>query len=302
MCFFLNKYVIVTLFVVFGTISTLCISDSMASEKVMHIPFQLDESYLPIANIEIGGKKHEFMIDTGSATALHLSKDLMLEISGLVLEPEKERSTDLAGKVIYNDKFNIPNIIINNTLFQNVKGVSLTPWGMHLTTDKSLPSSMVIGLGLFNNRAVLINYKDQQLSVSAHMQALGIDINDGWIELPLRLTQEGIMVEISQNAQIYKMVLDTGATASVFWKNRLKSPLVSISCKDVIKDMDNEECFASAFQLEGAGVKKININAVIIDGKFDHLSADGLVGNNFFQQYAVLIDFPGKRLFIKDIA
>ncbi len=63
---------------------------------------------------------------------------------------------------------------------------------------------MVIGLGLFNNRAVLINYKDQQLSVSAHMQALGIDINDGWIELPLRLTQEGIMVEISQNAQIYK--------------------------------------------------------------------------------------------------
>ncbi len=49
-------------------------------------------------------------------------------------------------------------------------------------------------------------------------------------------------------------------------------------------------------------MKKININAVIIDGKFDHLSADGLVGNNFFQQYAVLIDFPGKRLFIKDIA
>ncbi|WP_074020445.1 hypothetical protein [Xenorhabdus thuongxuanensis] len=68
------------------------------------------------------------------------------------------------------------------------------------------------------------------------------------------------------------------------------------------KDLDKEKCIVSTFQLNEIGAKKIKLNSLLVDGDFNHLNADGLIGNNFFNQYAVLIDFPGKRLFIKDNA
>lgn len=295
----LSKYIVVPSFFIFGSIIILFVKYCTASENVMQIHFRFDEYQLPMANIEINNRKHEFMIDTGSNTALHLTKDTMSEISQLVIKPDKERSIDLAGKVIENDKFNISRLFINGMLFKNINGVSLTPWGIYLTPDNKLPTSMVIGLDLFKERAVLIDYKSQRFSVSHNLQTLGINLADGWLELPFRLSQEGILIKVSQNAQPYTMVLDTGATVSVFWKERLKSRPVEISCLDVLNEMDNDGCNASTFQLEDEVLGKININAVILDGKFDQIEADGLIGNNFFQKYAVLIDFPGNKLFIK---
>ncbi len=185
-------------------------------------------------------------------------------------------------------------------LFKNVCGMSLTPWGLYLNENKNLPTTMAIGLGLFKDRVILLDYKNNRLLVSEYFPALGINVNDGWIELPLKHTHEGIIVKTSQNLNDYNLVLDTASTVSLIWRNRLKPPIVNFSCQHVLKDMDNKGCVASAFRLVGTGAKKIDVNAVILDGKLDHLGADGLIGNNFFQKYAVLIDFPGKRLFIKE--
>ncbi|WP_434524897.1 aspartyl protease family protein [Photorhabdus asymbiotica] len=300
MHFSLSKHIKVTALVAFSSIMSLFVTDSMASEKVMHINFQFDEFALPIANLEIDGKTQDLMIDTGSTIGLHLSKNLMSKISGLVIEPEKARSTDLTGKIFLNDKFNIPQLSINGMMFKNVTGVSLTPWGMKLIGDNNLPSSMVMGLDLFKGKVVLIDYKSRKLSVSDHLQELGVNVDKGWIKLPLRLTKEGIAVKVSQNFKSYNMVLDTGASVSMFWKERLKSPPVNISCQAVVKEMDNEGCVASTFQLDEMGVEGIKLNSVLVDGGFNQLDTDGLIGNNFFNKYAVLIDFPGKRLFIKE--
>ncbi len=83
MHFILNKMITVTAMVIFCSFTSLFSMDSLASEKVMHMHFHLDESYLPLTNIEIDGKKQEFIIDTGSNTALHLSKELMAKIAFL---------------------------------------------------------------------------------------------------------------------------------------------------------------------------------------------------------------------------
>ncbi|KOY63127.1 hypothetical protein AM629_04240 [Photorhabdus heterorhabditis] len=300
MHFSLSKHIKVTAFVAFSSMMSLFVTDSVASEKVMHINFQFDEFSLPIANLEIDGKTQNLMIDTGSIIGLHLSKNLMSKISGLVIEPEKARSTDLTGKIFLNDKFNIPQLSINGMVFKDVTGVSLTPWGMTLMGDNHLPSSMVIGLDLFKEKVVLIDYKSRKLSVSDHLQALGVNVDEGWIKLPLRLTKEGIAVKVSQNFKSYNMVLDTGASVSIFWKERLKSPPANISCQAVVQEMDNEGCVASTFQLDEMGAKGIKLNSVLVDGEFNQLNTDGLIGNNFFNKYAILIDFSGKRLFIKE--
>ncbi|MEQ1974708.1 hypothetical protein [Xenorhabdus sp. SGI240] len=301
MLFSLNKHLTAIILIVFSSVTPGFVTDSMAAEEVIHIDFQFDEFSIPIANLEIDGKKQNLMFDTGSSRGFHLTKEFMSEIPGLEIDPEKARSTDVTGKVYFNDQFNIPKLSINGMIFKDITGVSLKPWGVTLLgKEKKLPTSMVIGLGLFEDKVILIDYKKQRLSVSDHLQALSVNISDGWNELPLRLTQEGIAVKVSQNAKSYNMILDTGASASVFWRTRLQSPPVILPCGALREDLANEECTVSAFQLDEAGANAIKLNSLLVDGEFNQLNADGLIGNNFFNQYAVLIDFPGKRLFIKN--
>ncbi|PHM60114.1 aspartyl protease family protein [Xenorhabdus ishibashii] len=303
MLFSLNKHLMATVFIVFSSVTSLLVTDSMAAEEVIHIDFQFDKFSLPVANLEIDGKKQKLMLDTGASQALHLTKEFMSEISGLVIGPEKVRSTDITGKVFFNDKFHIPQLSINGMIFKDITGVSLTPWGVTLLgQEKKLPTSMVMGLNLFKDKVVLIDYKNQQLSVSDHLPALDVNVADGWSELPLRLTREGIVVKVSQNAKSYNMILDTGASASIFWQQRLQSPPIILPCGALRKELSKEECVVSTFQLDEKDAKKIKLNSLLVDGDFNHLNADGLIGNNFFNQYAILIDFPGKRLFIKDNA
>ncbi|PHM45340.1 hypothetical protein Xmau_00990 [Xenorhabdus mauleonii] len=307
MCFLLNKYISKLSFI---ALSFLAMTNAVAAETVMHMDFQLNKkTSLPIATIDIDGEKQEFMIDTGSMNGFHLSKDFMSKISGLVIEPEKARSTDVTGKVFFNEKFNIPQVSINGMTFKNVSGVSLTPWGASMTisdgkkikptVEGNLPEDMVIGLGLFKEKAVLIDYKTQKLSVSDHTQSLGIDTAHGWIELPLNLSKEGIVIKVSQNAKHYNMVLDTAASISFFWKEKLSVDANRLSCQVVHSLLTNKECVASAFKLDGTGDKDLSVNTILMDGEFKQLNFDGLIGYNFIKDHAILIDFPGKKLFIK---
>lgn len=298
MHFLLDRHITAMILVLLSSVLPLVAS---ATEKVMQMPFQLDDTSLPVTHVEIDGKRQTFSIDTGSSIALHLSKDVMAQLPGLIVEPEKERTTDLTGKIFLNERFHIPQLSINGMIFNNVRGVSLTPWGMVLIPDGHLPTSMVIGLDLFKGKAVLIDYKAQRLSVAGNVQALSVNVADGgWVTLPLQLSQEGIVVNVSHRLQRYNMVLDTGASVSVFWKDRLKSSFSHLPCQLVMPEMNNKGCVATEFQLDEVGIENIKLNAVLLDGAFEHMETDGLIGNNFFKEFAVLIDFPGQKLFIKN--
>ncbi|CBY27644.1 TPA: hypothetical protein ACY3XX_001209 [Yersinia enterocolitica] len=300
MYFLPNKHTAAIIFALFFSVSSPTALGATVPEKVMHMPFVWDDTATPIVRIEINGIWENFMIDTGALIALHLFSDVIARLPGLIPEPGKHRTTDLTGKVFLNDKFYIPKLSINGMEFKNVKGISVnTPQGMMFSPDSIPPHSMMIGLDLFKGKAVLIDYQKQRLSVADNTQTLGINIADGWISLPLRLTQEGVEIKVIKNSKEYNMLLDTGATVSVFFKERLKSPFVSLSCQTVIKEMDHEGCEASDFQLNEMGATEIGFNAVLLDGAFNQMDTDGLIGNNFLKKFAVVLDFPEKRLLIK---
>ncbi|EEP92292.1 hypothetical protein ykris0001_1160 [Yersinia kristensenii ATCC 33638] len=63
--------------------------------------------------------------------------------------------------------------------------------------------------------------------------------------------------------------------------------------------MDHEGCEASDFQLNEIGATEIGFNAVLLDGAFNQMDTDGLIGNNFLNEFALVIDFPGQKLHIK---
>lgn len=299
MHFLPNKHIIAMTFVLLYSVTTPAALGDIAPQKVMHMPLEWDDTAIPLVNVEINGLRQSFSIDTGSEMGLHLTKEVMVQLPGLVPVEGKHRSIDLAGKVLFNEKFHIPQISINRMIFKDVKGVSFSPWGLTLNPKTAPRNAMVMGLGLFKEKTVLIDYKNQHLSVADNTQALGINMADGWIALPLRLTSEGIELKISKNAKEYNMVLDTGATVSVFWQERLKSSVISHPCQKLIGDIEMDGCVASDFQLNEVGAKEISFNAVLLDGVFNQMDTDGLIGNNFLNKFAVLIDFPGQKLLIK---
>ncbi|CNK64369.1 aspartyl protease family protein [Yersinia alsatica] len=300
MHFLSNKYIRTMIITLLFSVFSLAASAAPTPVAVMHMPFEWDDTSVPVVNVEINGMRQTFMIDTGATIALHLFKDVMAQLPGLIPEPGKQRTTDLTGKIYLNDKFHIPQLSINGMIFKDVKGISLTiPRGMPLTSDSIIPHTMMIGLDLFKEKAVLIDYQSQRLSVADTTQALGINMADGWVSLPLRMTQEGVAINVLKNSKEYNMVVDTGATVSVFWKERIKNPFVSISCQTVMVGMEHEGCVASDFQLNEKGVKEISFNAVLLDGAFNQMDTDGLIGKNFLDKFALLIDFPAKKILIK---
>lgn len=97
------------------------------------------------------------------------------------------------------------------------------------------------------------------------------------------------------------MLLDTGVTVSGFFKERLKSPFVKLSCQTVMKEMDHEGCEASDFQLNEIGATEIGFNAVLLDGAFNQMDTDGLIGNNFLNEFSLAIDFTGQKFTSKNL-
>ncbi len=264
--------------------------------SAMEIPLTFDKSHLPISNIIINGVRGDFMLDTGSLTPFHFSKEFIAKTPGVKLTGEKERSMDLSGSIYTNDKFLIDKAIINGMPFNYVEGVSLTPWGLVLENGEK-PDSMVMGLRLFKDKVILLDYEKKKLSIVENISQLRTDLSQ-WISLPLVVNEEGVTIEIKNGNEKYKMNLDTGATFSLFWKERMKTNYDAISCKEVMSSLDQNDCNAMKM-LVNEPENKLVINAVLVDGDFKHMNVDGVIGNNFIRNHKILIDFPNHKLFIK---
>lgn len=271
--------------------------NSFSAVSAMEIPLRFDESLLPMSNININGINNDFMIDTGSLTPLHFSKELIAKTPGIKLTGEKQRSMDISGRTYTNDKFIIDKAIINGMSFNHVEGVSLTPWGLVLLENGKKPDSMVIGLGLFKDKVILIDYKDKKISVAEDINQFNTDLNQ-WISLPLVVDAEGITIEIKHGNEKYKMNFDTGATLSLFWKERLKGKYSKISCEAVMNTIEHDNCDAIQMMVNAAE-NKLAINALLVEGDFKHMDVDGVIGNNFIQNHKILIDFPKHTLLIE---
>ncbi|KAF1051998.1 MAG: hypothetical protein GAK43_02150 [Stenotrophomonas maltophilia] len=283
----------------FGSLSIALALPAVQAEPVLRLPFHLDGASLPVLSLELGGARQVFHLDTSSLEALHLDRALLANIPGLTLSAEKRRSTDLTGKVYLDDRFRIARLDVDGLRFDNVDGVTLTPWGKTLSPDGHLPSTMAIGLGLFKDKALLIDYRQRQLSVAAQARPLIIG-QTGWIDLPLQLTEEGVVLHMAQGAGRYDLILDTGASLSVLFKQAGARPFTPLAaCQTLLAGLDFSGCQATTLHFAEPGLERLSLGAMVLDGDYGHLDMHGLLGSNFFEHFAVLLDFPGERLLIR---
>ena len=255
-----------------------------------------DDKYnLPSIMINYQGEKIQMILDTGSNIALHLPMDLINKIPNKMENSEKIRSTDLSGNVTELRSFIIDKLVLNSFTFNKVQVVEYKDWGLYISSDQTNNSEdtnedkPVIGLGLFDDYVLTINYPESNITIS---DDIATNLTPQWIAIPFDLNGEGLVVNLSDGIKNYKMVLDTGATVSLIKQQSLSPKSITIS--------DPEDDF-KAISLDVNNVVNDSVLPIIIDSFPNEFQADGLLGADFLSKNRVKIDFKNKQMWIQPV-
>ncbi|TSJ90578.1 hypothetical protein FPQ14_05805 [Gilliamella apicola] len=269
---------------------------AQSAEVTWDINFD-DKYNLPLIMMDFQGEKITMTLDTGSKIALHLPMDLINKIANKTENSEKIRTIDLSGGVTELKSFIVNKLELNSFIFNNVQVVEYKDWGLFISSnpmdnDNSEDNNAfkaVIGLKLFDNYVLTINYPESNLTISDDTST---DLNPNWVAIPFDLNGEGLVVNLSDGIKNYKMVLDTGATVSLIKEQSLSPESIKIS--------DPEDNFKS-ISLDVNNVANDSVLPIIIDSFPNEFQSDGLLGADFLSKNRVKIDFKNKQMWIQPV-
>ncbi|WP_340620031.1 hypothetical protein [Xenorhabdus siamensis] len=267
-------------------------------EKPVILKLNFDKYSVPYTTFMIDGQPVYAMVDTGSSMDFYLYEDQINKIKGLKKE-NTYHSTDLTGKVQENIKYLVNSLDVNNMKFKNVIVTPFKQWGLLVYHKGKLPDTPVVGLGAFKDKQITLDYISNSLIIADSLTG-NRKTPKGFTELPFQMSADGMVFDAEQSGHKYHMILDTGATVSMIWRERLKS-YRPISCLTAHPEMDNKGCEATTLTIKSITGKPEHFGAVIVDGHFQHMGkVDGLIGNSFLRNKKIIIDFKNKKVFLSD--
>lgn len=269
------------------------------------LPIIFDEYNVPHVKLTVNGHTELFKLDTGTMTGIHLRRD-WIDLLGPTLIPldRRQEMTDVSGRHFSGKRFTIKALDINGMAFSNISAVELQPWGSRLSQmGNGTPppigndKEMVIGVGFFRGKQVLIDYPHAQLTIAQPGVPLRTP-QTHWEEVPWHLSEQGLTLRYRQGQHKFTMVLDTGTTMSLITVRR-PGTLQRFRCEQYRLHFNtgNVPCMAAKIQSRDISGHP-QLLALTLDLEFSAIRYDGLLGANFFKQYPVLIDFAAQRLWI----
>ncbi len=257
-------------------------SACFASEAVT-VPIAFDTGF-PVVTLTLNGKAIPFTLDTGSSRAFHLAKRDAKKFPELVYTGKKFKAMDAAGHVMEDAEVSIPNLSVNGLAFGTTTGVIAQPWGLSIGKGHGPDQKLsVLGLGFFDGRRVIIDYPSKTLTIADADDDAVTQRVAGWTSYPYDRSKAGQVLVLSSGKADYRMVLDSPSNVSIV---RAK---LAAGRDDFVKcDMDlgpGRVCENVGLALPGGSPVK----ALLIDLP-ERFSDDGLLGQDFFFQYAVFID------------
>ncbi|MDX7992108.1 hypothetical protein [Xenorhabdus littoralis] len=262
------------------------------------LKLSFDEYSTPHTTLLINGYPVYVMIDTGSVMGFHLQESQLKKIKGLKKE-RTYRSTDAAGKIQENIEYLADSLDVNGLKLRNVTVIPFKQWGLKLSDRGELPNGSVAGLGAFKDKLIMLDLVSHSLTMSDSLTNNTL-APKGFQEFPFHMSSDGMIFDVEQSGHKYHMILDTGATVSTVWRERLK-PYEPASCLMVDPNMDNKGCEATMLTTKSKSGNPERFGAVVVAGNFKHMgNIDGLLGNNFLRNRKILMDFKNKKIFISD--
>lgn len=266
--------------------------------KTITLKLSFDKYATPHATFLINGYPIYAMIDTGSSFGFHLQESQLKKIKGLKKE-RTYRSTDGKGKIQENIEYLADSLDVNGIKLVNITVTPFKKWGLMISGEGELPESPVVGLGAFKNKQILLDYISNSLTISNNVDYNSL-VKDNFKEFYFQMSADGLVLDVEQSGHTYHLILDTGATVSMVWSERLKSHKFA-SCLLVDPEMDNKGCEATLFEIKSKDGNSAQFGAVVVPGDFKHMgNVDGLIGNNFLKERKVFIDFKSNKVFISN--
>ncbi|CCW31362.1 conserved exported hypothetical protein [Xenorhabdus nematophila F1] len=274
---------------------TSCLADSGNS---VTLKLNYDKYFTPHATFIINGHPVNMMIDTGSSKGFYLQEPQLKKIQGLKKE-STYYSTNITGKRQENTEYLAASLDMNGLKLKNVTVIPFKQWGALISNTGKLPDGPVVGLDAFKDKQIMLDFVSHSFTMSDSF-IHNMPVPKGFNAFTFHMSPDGMVFDVDQSGHTYHLILDTGATASVIWRERLKQ-YEPKSCLLVYPKMDNEGCQATLLTIKSKTGNPQHFGAVVVVGNFKHMgNVDGLLGNNFLRNRKVLIDFKNKKVFISD--
>jgi hypothetical protein len=270
---------------------------AVGAQAEVSVPLTLEKG-IPVATLTINGTSFPFTFDIGSGRTIHLTPEVMAKIPGLKLTGRKVKSGDLAGKVREEEEFVIPDLVIDGVSFGEVKGVAYVPWGLNVGEGAGPPPHSVIGLALFEKQPFVYDQANLKLRFGAPLAPGGS--GEGWREMSHERMHEGIAMKLSNARAAYRLVFDSAANLSI-----VKPQPVAAQRDEAVKcDLFGpaRPCAYVTTTLPDApvapGGKPAAIKSYLMPLP-DRFKADGILGADFFQAYAVYVDLARRTVALR---
>lgn len=251
---------------------------------------------LPFVNIQVENEKAKVLLDTGARNqVLVLKEDILSKLSTIKLFPTKEKSSDITGKEYIATKYILPNFNIGAVSFFQVRLTQDTNWGLSDDSAENILKTKdgVIGLELFINKAIIIDYPHKKLTIIYEKYPEEYDI-DNWHNLDFKVDRYGLnlYLSIDQN-KTKRFILDSGSNISLIKQSSIGTSEVKNDC--LITLMNDNSCnYVESRNLILKHLELANMKFFLYNFQRD-FEPDGIIGYDFLEDKVLYIDF-NKRI------
>jgi len=242
--------------------------------------------------LEIEGKKADFVFDSASS-AISVSKSLAQQLSTIRYTGDLKYYTDATGHIYSENAFILPEVKAGNYLAKKILGKNYKPWGLCVTTEGKLidenkekaDEDGLVGLDFFNGENIIIDYSCRKIIVLKKNVMPKAYAKLNWLSIPFSYSNNEFKIKAIIDNQLKSFLLDTGSTGS-FLKKPKELTITNINSQSpVIK-----EIFISK---ERVGSFKF------LPVDYEGITADGILGHDFFLSNVIYIDFKNKLMKLK---
>lgn len=259
----------------------------------IELPITFSEFGLPHIPININEKEYSVLFDLGSSFGIHLPSYLSSEIEDLAYTGKSIHSVNIVGNTSKNKEFFISELFLKCMEFKNITGVELSPWVVSFGKESSVQAKeniIVIGRGLFINKAIIIDYSKNKLTILNKESSSKYFTGESF---PFVIESEGITIPLASKHGSYMMSLDSGSSISLIVSSKIHRNEIIQTCN--IDFGQNIQCQQVKNQLLIGGKinYKSNVYLYPINPRFN---MDGLLGGDFFKAFIVKLDFLNNEM------
>ncbi|MEK6734051.1 MAG: hypothetical protein AABY27_02985 [Pseudomonadota bacterium] len=269
-------------------------AEKTLSYSILDIEFN---DRLPFVTVFIEGRPVKLLLDTGARNAfLILNKDIIATLNTLVEFPIKFKSQDITGKTYIAKKYILPKFNIDNINFIKVKLDEDTNWG--LTTGPKKTKDGAIGLELFSNKAIILDYPNKKLAIIDGKIPPEYDI-ENWSKINYEIDRYGLIISaVIDRGWAKTFVLDSGSNISIIKPTSGGTNNIQYDCDiNLSPGLQCTHINTQVFSINDINYKNLQFYLY----HFYEPTSDGILGYNFLIDKIIYIDFIKKQIRIKNV-